>query len=152
MDLILLNRQGLEFVIVPGGRGGAFGGYHETLGVGFGALASARPIAVGQLRYREDSLGIAFRPLLAGHRVKQAQIVTFYGEAATPPLEVADGAMPVQNERRWLPTTAVRPDRFDDLASPSHVVPNLQSFAAMPLAVNQCSGVCQYPGSPRQCK
>src|SRR5271155_3075824 len=152
MDLILLNRQGLEFVIVPGGRGGAFGGYGGTLGVRSAALSSARPIAVGQLRYREDSLGIAFRPLLAGHRAKQAQIVTFYGEAATPRLEVADGAMPVQNERRWLSTAAGRPNRFADLASPGHVIPSLQSFAAMPLAVNQCSGVCQYPGSLRQCK
>src|SRR5271166_598374 len=152
MDLILLNRQGLEFVIVPRGRGGAFGGYGGTLGVRFAALSSARPKAVGQLRYREDSLGIAFRPLLAGHRVKQAQIVTFYGEAATPRLEVADGAMPVKNERRRLPTAAGRRDRIDDLASLGHVLPDLQGFAAVPLAVDQCSGVCQYPGGLRQWK
>src|SRR3984893_18754914 len=117
MDLILLNRQGLEFVVVPEGRGGAFGGFRETHGVRFGALASPRPIAIGQLRYREDSLGIVFRPLLGGHRVKQAQIVTFNGDAATPRLEVADGAMPVKNERGRLPTAAGRLDRFDDLAS-----------------------------------
>src|SRR3954470_18901123 len=96
MDLVLLNRQGPKFVIVPDGRGGAFGGFRRTLDVRFGTLAPSRVVAVGQLRYRETTLGNAFRPLLAGHRGEQAQIVTFDGEAATPRLEVADGAMPVQ--------------------------------------------------------
>src|SRR5215467_13736733 len=152
MYLILLNCQGLEFVIVPRGLGGAFGGYRGTLSVRFGTFPSARPIAVGQLRYREDSLGMAFRPLLAGHCAKQAQIVSFYCEATTPRLEVADGTMSVQNERRRLPTAAGRSDRFDDLAGPGNVVLNLQSFAAVFLAVDQCSGVCEYPGSLQQCK
>ena len=97
-------------------------------------------------------LALHFAPLLPGHRGEQAQIVTVDGESATPRLEVADGAMPVQNERRRLPTAAGRSDRFDDLAGPGHVVLNLQSFAAVFLAVDQCSGVCEYPGSLRQCK
>ena len=117
---------------------------------GFGALASPRPIAIGQLRYREDSLGIVFRPLLAGHRVKQAQIVTFYGEAATPRLEVADGAMPVKNERRRLPTAAGRRDRFDDLASLGHVLPDLQGFcggAPRRRSVFRCLPISRWPAT-----
>src|SRR3954470_1664077 len=141
MDLVLLNRQGPKFVIVPGGRGGAFGGFRGTLGVSFGTLTPSRVVAVGQLRYRETTLGNAFRPLLAGHRGEQAQIVTFYRETATLRLEIADGAMPVQDQRGRFPTAAGRPDRFDDLASPSHVVSDLHRFSAVPLAVDQCSSV-----------
>ena len=150
MNLVLLDRQGLEFVVVSDDRGGAFGGFCGTLGVRSGALTPSRAIAVGQLRYREDSLRIAFRPLLAGHRGEQAQIVTFDGETATPRLEVADGAMPVQNERRRLPTVAGRPDRVDDLARPGDVVRDLHGFSAVTIAVDQCSGVCQNPGDLRQ--
>ena len=108
MDLALLDRQGLEFVVVSGSWGSAFGGFGGTLGVRSGALAPPRAVAVGQLRYREDTLGIAFRPLLAGHRGEQTQIVAFDGEAATPRLEIADSAMPVQDEWGRLPTAAGR--------------------------------------------
>src|SRR5271165_5798866 len=113
MDLVLLNRQSLEFVIVLDDRSGASGGFRGILGVRSGALTPSGAVAVGQLCYRGYSLGIAFRPLLAGHRGEQAQIVMFDGEIAAPRLEIADGTMPVQNERRWLPTLAGRPDRFD---------------------------------------
>jgi hypothetical protein len=68
MDLALLNSQGLEFVVVSGDRGGPFGGFCGTLGVRSGALPPPWAVAVGQLRYRDDPFGIAFRPLLAGHR------------------------------------------------------------------------------------
>src|SRR3954454_16368569 len=106
MDLALLQSQGLEFVIVSGNKGGVFGGFCETLSVRSGALTPPGAIAVGQLRYRENSPGIAFRPLLASHRGEQAQIVTFDGEAATPRLEVADGAVPVQDKWGRFPTAA----------------------------------------------
>jgi hypothetical protein len=96
VDLVLFNRQGLEFVIVPIGWGAAFGRCRGTLGVSSGALTPPRAVAVRELRYCKDSLGTAFRLLFGGHRVEQAQIVTFDGEAATPRLKVADGAMFVQ--------------------------------------------------------
>src|SRR5271169_2058624 len=146
MNLAFLDGQCLEFVVVFCVWGDAPFRFGGILRVRSGALLSSRPIAVGQLRYREDSLRIAFCTLLAGHRVKQAQVVAFDGEAATPRLEVADGAMLVQDDRRRLPTAPGPPDRFDDLASPSHAVPDLHSSVAVATAVNQCPGVGQYPG------
>ena len=150
MDLVLFNRQRLEFVIVPIGRGGAFGRFRGTLGLSCGAPTPPRAVAVGQLRYRKDSFGIAFSLLLASHRAEQAQIVTFDGEAATPRLKVADGAMFVQNERGRFSTAAGRPDCVDGLARPSDVVRDLHGSAAVAVATDQCSGVCQYPGSLQQ--
>src|SRR5216684_3141986 len=103
MNLPLLDCQGLEFDVVRDNRRGAFGGFRGTLGVRSGALASPRAVTIGEVRYGDNSLGIAFRPLLDGHSGDQAQIVTFDSEAATPRLEVADGTMPVQDEGRRLP-------------------------------------------------
>ena len=62
MDLVLLNRQRLEFVIVLGDRSGASGGLRGILGVRFDALMPPGAVAVGELRYRGYSFGIAFRP------------------------------------------------------------------------------------------
>ena len=128
----------------------AFGGIGGTPGVRSGAFTPTRSVAVGQLRYREDTLGIAFRPLLAGHCGEQTQIVTLDGEAATPRLEIADCAMPVQDEWGRFPTVAGRLDRGDGLARPSDVVPDLHSSAAVAIAVNQRSSVWQYPGPLRK--
>ena len=68
MDLVFLDRQSPEFVIVFEDRSGASGGFCGILGARFGALTPSGAVAVGQLCYRGYSLGIAFRPLLAGHR------------------------------------------------------------------------------------
>src|SRR5271165_4238150 len=152
MDLVLLNRQSPEFVIVLDDRSGALGRFCGILGVRFGPLMPSGALAVGQLCYRGYSLGIAFRPFLAGHRGEQAQIVMFDGKIATPRLEIADGTMPVQDERRWLLALATCLDCFDDLSCPGHVLPDLHSFSTLPLAVDQCSRVCQRPGGLRQCK
>src|SRR6266853_1678706 len=115
MDLVLLNRQGLEFVIVLDDRSCASDGFCGMLGVRPSPLTPAGAVAVGQLRYRRYSLGIEFRPLLGGHCGKQAQIIAFDGEAATPRLKVANGAMPVQGQRWWLRAVAGYPDRVDVL-------------------------------------
>src|SRR5215469_5708685 len=87
MDLLLFESQGPQFVVVSRDWGDKFGGFAATLGT---RLTSASPwaVAIRHLRYRKDSLCITFRPLLAGHRRKQAQIVVFDGESATPRLEV----------------------------------------------------------------
>jgi hypothetical protein len=145
MDLALLDSQRPEFVIVSGDRGGAFGGFSGTLSIRFGALTPPGAIAVGQLCYRGDSFGIAFRPLFAGHRGEQAQIITFDGETATPRLEIADGAMPVQNEWRRVPTVAGRPDRVDSLARSGDEFRDLQGFMSVTIAVDQCSSVRNEP-------
>ena len=68
MDLVLSESQGPEFVVVSNDRGGTFGGFGGTLGIRPGSLAPPWAVAIRHLRYREDSLGIAFRPLLGGHR------------------------------------------------------------------------------------
>src|SRR5277367_6250810 len=141
MDLVLLDGQGLEFVIVFGDWSGAFLGYVGALNVRFGALAPARTVAVRQLRYREESLAIAFRPLLAGHRSEQAQILTFDGNAATPWLEVADRAMSVQNERRRFFTAAGRLDRRNDPERSWDMVCDLYAFVAVTMAVDKCCSV-----------
>jgi hypothetical protein len=91
-----------------------------------------------------------FCPLLAGHGAEQAQIVAFDGEAATPLLEVANGAMPIQEQRGWLSAVAGYHDRVDRLARPDGVVPDLNGFSAVPLAVDHCSGVGQNAGDLRQ--
>ena len=150
MNLVLLDRQGFEFVVVPGYRSGTFARFFGTLDVRSVALAPSRAVAVRQLRYREDSLGIAFCPLLAGHRAEQAQIVAFDGEAATPWLEVANGAMPVQDQRGWLRPWQVTPIASMVWRVRTSVVPDLHSFSAVPFAVDHRSGVCQNPGGLRQ--
>ena len=137
-------------MVVSGDRGGAFGGFCATLGIRSGALTPPGAIAVGQLCYRGDSFGIAFRPLFAGHRGEQAQIVTFYGEMATLWLKVADGAMPVQNERWRAPTLTACADRVDNLARPGDEVSDLHGFAAVVIATDQYSGVPQCPGGLRE--
>ena len=48
------------------------------------------------------------------------------------------------------PIVAGCPDRVDGLARSDDVVPDLHGFSAVPFAVDQCSGVCQYPGGLRQ--
>src|SRR5271157_5513280 len=135
MNLVLLNRQGLEFVIVLDDRSGAFGRFCGILGVRFGPLTPSGAVAVGELCYRGYSLGIAFRPLLAGHRSEQAQIVMFDGKVATPRLEIADRTMLVQYQRRWLLALTTCLDCFDDLACSGQVVRHLHSFSAISIAV-----------------
>src|SRR6202050_4781072 len=139
MNLVLLDRQGLEFVVVPDDQSGTFARFFGTLGVRSVALAPSRAVAVRQLRYREDALRIAFCALLASHRTEQAQIVAFDGEAATPWLEVANGAMLVQNQRGRFPAVAGRPNRVDRLARPDSVVPDPHSFTVVPFAVDHNS-------------
>src|SRR5258705_8816198 len=150
MNLVLLDGEGLEFVVVPDYRGGAFAGFIRTLSVRSFALAPSRAIAIRELRYREDSLCIAFCPLFGGHRAEQAQIVAFDGEAATPRLEVANGAMLVQNGRGRLRAAADSPDRVNRLARPEDVVLDLHGFSVAPFAIDHHSGVCQNPGGLRQ--
>ena len=151
MDLVLLNRQGLEFVIVLDDPSGASGGTCGMLGIKPGPLTPPGAVAVRQLRYRGYSLGVAFRTLFAAHRSEQGQIVTFDGEIATPQLEVADGAMPVQHEWRRFPTLAACPDSVDDLARLGDVLPDLQGSVASHRhrSVFRCQA---NPGDLRQCE
>ena len=58
--------------------------------------------------------------------------------------------MPVQDERRRLPAAAGCLDRVDGLARPGDVVPDPHGSVAVAIAVDQCSGICQYPSSLRQ--
>jgi hypothetical protein len=141
MNLVLLDGQGLEFVVAPEYRSGAFASFFGTLCVSSVVLAPSRAVAIRQLRYREDSIRIAFCPLLASHRTKQAQIVAFDCEVATSWLEVANGAMLVQDQRGRLRTVADRPNRVDRLTRPDDVVFDLDSFSVVPFAVDHCSGV-----------
>src|SRR5271154_1709612 len=150
MDLVLLNRQGLEFVIVLDERSGALRRFCGIFGVRFGPLMPSGAVAVGQLCYRGYSLRIAFRPLLAGHRREQAQIVKCDGKVATPRLEIADCTMIVQYERRRLLALTTCLDCIDDLTCWGQVVRDLHSFSAISLAVDQCSDVWQYAGGLRQ--
>ena len=93
-----------------------------------------------------------FARSLLGHSGEQAQIVAFGGEAATPRLEVADGAMPVQDERWWLPIAAGCPDRVDDLARPGDMVPDLHRFCGgnhRRRSVFQCLPVSRWPATAR---
>ena len=96
------------------------------------------------------ALHFAFRPLFAGHRGEQAQIITFDSETATPRLEIADGAMPVQNEWRRVPTVAGRPDRVDSLARSGDEFRDLQGFMSVTIAVDQCSSVRNEPDALRE--
>ena len=90
--------------------------------------------------------------LLAGHRAEQAQIVAFNGEAATPLLEVANGAMPIQEQWGRLPIVVGCHDRINGLARPDGVISDLHGLSAVSLAVDHCSGVCQNSGDLRLCK
>ncbi len=45
---------------------------------------------------------------------------------------------------------ADRPDSVDGLARPGDVVRDLNGSAPVAVAIDQCSGVCQYPGSLQQ--
>jgi hypothetical protein len=65
----------------------------------------------------------------------------FDSESATPWLEITDGAMPVQNERWWLPTALTSPDRLNGLARPDYMVPNPLASVTAAIAIDQCSGV-----------
>jgi hypothetical protein len=150
MDLVLFESQGPEFVVVSRDRGDKFGGFGGTLGIRPGSLASPWAVAIRHLRYRKDPLGITFRPLPAGHRREQAQIVVFDGESATPWPEVADGAMPVQDKRWRLPAAPSSPDCVDGLSRPDNVVRNPHGSVTVSIAVDHGSCVCQYPGGLRQ--
>jgi hypothetical protein len=150
MNLVLLDRQGLEFVVAPEDRRGAVASFFGTPDVRSVALAPSRTVAVRQLRYREHSFRVAFCPLLASHRTEQAQIVAFDGKAATPRLEVANGAMLVQNGREEVRAAAARPDRVDRLVRPEDMVLDLHDFSVKPFTVDHHSGVCQNPGGLRQ--
>ena len=137
-------------MVVFGDWMGTSSGFDEALSVGSRALAPSRAVAIGQLRYREDSLGIALRPFLGRHRGEQAQIVAFDGKTAALRLEVADGAMPVQNEWRCFPTVADRSDLVNYLTRSANMVTDLHGSVVGTIAVNQCSGVGQNPGTLRQ--
>jgi hypothetical protein len=84
MNLVFLDRQGLEFVIIPEYRAGAVASFLGPFGVWSIALATSRAIAVRQLHYRENSIRMEFYPLLDGRGAEQAQVVAFDGKAATP--------------------------------------------------------------------
>jgi hypothetical protein len=150
MDLVLLNREGLEFVIVLDDRSGASTGFRGILGVRSGALMPPGAVAVGQLRYRGYSLGSAFRPLLAGHRGEQAQVVAFNGNAATPWLEITNGAMPIQYKWGLFLTEAVRPDLVDGLTRRRDLISNPHISVTGAIAVDEYSCVCQYASILRQ--
>ena len=119
-------------MVIPGDRGGTFGGLGGTLGVRSSALAPPWAVAIRHLLYREDSFGVAFRSLLAGHRREQTQIVMFDGEIATPQLKVADGAMFVQDQRGRLSALLSCPDRLNGLARPGDVIPDAHGSVAVP--------------------
>ena len=85
-----------------------FGGFGSTLGVWFRALTPPGAVSVGQLSDRGNAFGVAFRPILGGHGTEQAQVVTTDGDAATSGLEVANGAMPIQDEGWWFPAAIAR--------------------------------------------
>ena len=142
MDLALFESQGPEFVVVSDDRGRTFCGFGGSLGIRSGALAPPWAVAIRHLRYREDSISTAFRPLFADHRREQAQVVMFDGERAAPWLEVADGAIPVQDKGWRLPATPSSPDRLNGLARPGDVVSNPHGSVTVASAVDQCSGVC----------
>ena len=71
MDLVLFDRQGLEFVIVPIGLGSAFGRFRGTVDVSSGAPTPPRAVAVEQLRTASGwgaavTLGATRRRIISG--------------------------------------------------------------------------------------
>src|SRR5690348_15759808 len=88
---------------------------HGTLGVRSGTFPAAWPVAVRKLSYRDHSFRRVLRPLLCSHCTEEAQVAALNGKVPTPFLEVADGTMPVQDERGWFPTTPKCGDGFNSL-------------------------------------
>lgn len=152
MDLVLFDSQGPQFVVVSRDRGDKFGGFGGTLGIRPSSLSSPWAVAIRHLRDRRDALCIKFRPLPAGHRREQAQIVVLDGESATPRLEVADSTMPVQDKRFRLPAAPSSPDCINGLARTDNVVCNSHGSVTVAITVDQGSCVCHYPGGLRQRK
>src|SRR5215831_15250739 len=117
--------------------GDKFGGFGGTLGIRCSSLASPWAVAIRHLRYCKDCLCITFRSLLTGRRRKQAQIVVFDGQSATPRLEVADSAMPVKDKRWRLPAAPSSPDFINGLARADNVVRNSHGSVTVAIAVDQ---------------
>ena len=138
MGLSLLDREGLQLVVVPSRQHAGRSILLET--------SSPRSVAVGKLCDGGDALFTAFHPFLRGHGSEQAQVFLFDGEAVAPRLEIAGSAMLVQHERR-LRGNAGRCDCLDNLSRLQDVIHDFYGSNALIFTVDDFPGTWDFSAS-----